>query len=67
MTTDLSEYLADHYGECARESCRCLLPKNPWLGRACSNWRPCGARDWDELREIGARKYADCVTLNVTR
>lgn len=50
--SDLAEYLADHYGECALEPCRCLRPENPWLGRGCSNWRPCGARDWSEMRDI---------------
>ena len=51
--SDLSDYIADNYGECVRDTdcyfandgCR----KIGWLGRACPHWRPVMARDWDEL------------------
>lgn len=56
--TDLAAYLLDNYGVCTAETCRCLKPSKPWLGRACPHWRPAGARNWEELRAFGQNQYA---------
>jgi hypothetical protein len=47
---DLADYIADHYGECiALHCCPCL--RDGWRGRACPNWNPVAASNWEELRE----------------
>jgi hypothetical protein len=43
----LEEYIADHYGICIADVCKCL--KTGWMGRNCDNWRPVNAKNWDEL------------------
>jgi hypothetical protein len=65
---DLAEYIADHYGRCRlapsttlredlrAQGCRCLDAKI-WAGRACPNWEPVSARNWDELGEVLRRVY----------
>lgn len=53
----MKDYLADHYGTCTAEKCRCLRPGNPWLGRRCEHWVPVGVGSWEELRAIGAKMY----------
>lgn len=43
------DYFLDNYGRCALDRCACLTPDHPWLGRACINWRPLGARSFAGL------------------
>lgn len=43
-------YFLDNYGTCNRpESCACVRPENPWLGRKCLHWVPLGVRSFSEL------------------
>lgn len=48
--TELADYIADNYGECARGSSDCYhgggCLKTGWLGRACPHWRPVTDRDF---------------------
>ena len=65
---DLSDYIADNYGVCARgagcywgrdshgEFDGCL--RNGWRGRACSHWQPVAVRTWDELMAMLAARKA---------
>jgi hypothetical protein len=46
---DMADYLLDNYGACLAEPCACR--KRGWRGRACENWKSCGARTLDELRD----------------
>jgi hypothetical protein len=57
MTADLSDYIADHYGTCTSNLCKCLFPGHSWLGRACPNWRPVKAKTWEELYEHFAERH----------
>ncbi len=57
---DLAGYIADNYGRCRVEPCRCLRPGSTWLGRACPNWKPVKARTWDELRDE-QRRFAASI------
>jgi hypothetical protein len=49
-TNDLADYIADNYGLCTLEKCKCR--NDNWLGRACPNWRPVTASTLEELREL---------------
>lgn len=57
---DLSDYLLDNYGTCARGA-DCYhgtdhrgrpdgCAKVGWKGRACTHWHPLGAQTLDELK-----------------
>lgn len=51
----LKGYLDRNYGVCKLERCLCKDPHTPrfggeWVGTACPDWVPTGARDWEELR-----------------
>jgi hypothetical protein len=48
LDPDLASYIADNYGLCVLEPCRCL--KDGWLGRGCPCWFPVKARNWAELQ-----------------
>lgn len=48
----VAEYLADNYGECIKlPDCECHK-QHVWLGRRCANWKPIGARSWEELKAM---------------
>ena len=44
---EVTDMFDDIYGTCLDEPCRCRLI-GPWLGKACSNWKPTGAKSWGE-------------------
>lgn len=43
-------YLANNYGACKSAKCFCLT--NGWLGTKCVNWKPFGAKTFEELGKI---------------
>jgi len=49
------DYIADYYGRCRLDRCRCLDTTTSWLGRACPHWEPANASTWDQLRALVAR------------
>lgn len=62
---DLSDYLLDTYGECARGA-DCYWGRNAfgqfdgclktgWSGRSCKHWKPLGAQTYEELHEAAKR------------
>ena len=42
-------YFLDNYGRCIVLICACSM--NGWLGQNCFNWRPLGARSWNDLSQ----------------
>src|SRR5258706_2811578 len=48
----LSDYIADNYGTCALDGCRCIGTDRIWLGRACPHWRPVEASTWGEFTAL---------------
>lgn len=50
---------ASLYGSCRLAgACVCLKPKMPWLGTSCPNWKPAGAKCFDDLKRIAAAQRA---------
>jgi hypothetical protein len=52
----LSEYLLDNYGHCVQEE-NCFCIKTIWLGRKCIHWRPSGATNFVELRDVMSKQH----------
>lgn len=52
--SDLTDYILDHYGTCARGSGQCYHAKDgclgrEWRGRQCPHWRPVEGDDFARL------------------
>lgn len=47
---DLPDYFAENYGECLHPNFCVCLKQGVWLGTVCEFWKPCGAKDYNELR-----------------
>lgn len=64
MTDELTDYILDHYGGCARGPGRCRHDKDGcngtggWRGRGCPDWRPVGGQLFTSLYEIMKRSFA---------
>lgn len=59
IPNDLAAYLLDNYGTC-KLGAACNRPpgclKLGWIGRACPHWQPLGARTYEELRDLQAKR-----------
>lgn len=56
MDRGLADYIQNSYGRCRKgKDCLCLrhMAVMGWHGKACPEWEPTKARDWEELmREV---------------
>ena len=49
MSEPNADYWLNHWGTCSMKPCNCNSAGNVWLGQACQNWTPLGARSREEL------------------
>lgn len=51
----MEEYMADNYGKCDLEKCKCLLTRT-WKGRMCEHWHPLDFKSIEDMSNDFVRK-----------